>query len=587
MAFFKRTLLTALFAVVSATAMGGLEDTYFVPDGPTWFKAVLSDGSAYRFEYDAQCPGRLVSAIGWYGEYDGKGNVKLFGAGNELAFQQGRLVSAICGGRSFSFDFDMPRKAPTNAVTPLAMLLYDEKKFSQEYVKQEESVKWADSGRLAFPYVNPNFSGALFAQLALFFLPLALMSSWRRGIRGLFLAVAMVSAGCTAWSGSRGAMLGLFVGAGLVAWVDVPWRRATWRTWAAIAGAVILALGLAVALGSENLMRGFDVQGLTWSNAIRVEMTKAAPRMMADALGGWASFGVGKGYTFWYQPLGLVLMSGSMINSHLTCLVASGVVVRFFYLFALCFLIAFSVRTAFCGKQTLPLAVLGGFTVMSLFNPLFSPWGLWILPVLSVVWLVAQVRRTPVRTFAVLAGGSALFAAVVLGVFAYFASTDARRPSIRYDGHRIRVNGESPRIWIVDDGQGALGGVLVGRDIREFYVRVPHAPAVGYVSSIDDLPEKGVDRLVLPGKSGNDWLLRLSEDERMRNRLPKSVLFVSPPFSPSELPEGVIALCNPTIVVGEFAAQYNDEYRTPRKWVRIVPGMEKYIMRWMALAVGE
>ena len=168
MAFFKRTLLTALFAVVSATAMGGLEDTYFVPDGPTWFKAVLSDGSAYRFEYDAQCPGRLVSAIGWYGEYDGKGNVKLFGAGNELAFQQGRLVSAICGGRSFSFDFDMPRKAPTNAVTPLAMLLYDEKKFSQEYVKQEESVKWADSGRLAFPYVNPNFSGALFAQLALF-----------------------------------------------------------------------------------------------------------------------------------------------------------------------------------------------------------------------------------------------------------------------------------------------------------------------------------------------------------------------------------------------------------------------------------
>ena len=129
--------------------------------------------------------------------------------------------------------------------------------------------------------------------------------------------------------------------------------------------------------------------------------------------------------------------------------------------------------------------------------------------------------------------------------------------------------------------------MLVGREIREFYALSPHAPSVGYVRSIDDLPEKGVERLVLPGKSGNDWLLRLSEDERMRSRLPKSVLFVSPPFSPSEVPEGVVALCNPTVVVGEFAARYNDEYRTPRKWVRIVPGMEKYVMRWMALAVGE
>lgn len=588
MILLRKVLLTALFAVASATVRGGLEDSYFAPDGPTLFKAVLPDGSAYRFEYDVQNPGRLVSAFGWYGEYDGQGNVKLKAAnGNELDFRQGRLVSAVWGGKAFSYAYDMPRKAPSNAVTPLAMLLYDEKKFSEEYVKREESVKWVDSGRLAFPYVNPNFSGALFAQLALFFLALALTSSWRRGVRGLFLAFAIVSAGCTAWSGSRGAMLGLFAGAGLVAGAVVPWRRATWRTWAALAGTAVLALGLAIALGSENLMRGFDGQGLTWSNALRVEMTKAAPRMMADAQGGWASFGVGKGYTFWYQPLGLVLMSGSMINSHLTCLVASGVVCRFLYLFALCFLIAYSLRVAFRGKQPLPLAVLSGFAVMSLFNPLFSQWGLWILPALSFAWLVAQVRRTPVRAWALLAGGSALFAAIVLGVFAYFAATDVRRPSIRYDGHRIKVNGEAPRIWIVDDGQGALGGVLVGRDIREFYARAPHAPAVGYVRSIDDLPEKGVERLVLPGKSGNDWLLRLSEDERMRKRLPKSVLFVSPPFSPSEVPEGVIALCNPAIVVGEFAARYNDEYRTPRKWVRIVPGMEKYIMRWMAFAVGE
>lgn len=588
MAFFKRALLTALFAAVSTTATGGLEDSYFAPDGPTLFKAVMPDGSAYRFEYDAQRPGHLLSAIGWTGAYDGKGNVTLqSGTGDELGFQQGRLVSAKLGGKAFSYAYDMPRHAPTNAVTPLAILLYDEKKFSENYLKREESVKWVDSGRLAFPYVNPNFSGALFAQLALLFGALALLPLRRRGVRLLFLALAAVAAGCTAWSGSRGALLGLFAGSGLAAAAVFPWRRATWRTWAAVAGVALAVLGLVLALGSENLMRGFDGQGLAWSNALRVEMTKAAPRMMADAPGGWTSFGVGKGYTFWYQPLGMVLMSGSMINSHLTCLVGAGTVGRFLYLLVLFFLLALSARAAFCGKQPLPLAVLAGFAAMAMFNPLFSEWGLWVVPFLSAVWLAVQVRRTPLRMWAALAGCSVLLAAAVMGVFAYVAGTDGRRPSIRYDGRRVRVNGESPRIWIVDDGQGALGGVLVGREIREFYALSPHAPSVGYVRSIDDLPEKGVERLVLPGKSGNDWLLRLSEDERMRSRLPKSVLFVSPPFSPSEVPEGVVALCNPTVVVGEFAARYNDEYRTPRKWVRIVPGMEKYVMRWMALAVGE
>ena len=75
--------------------------------------------------------------------------------------------------------------------------------------------------------------------------------------------------------------------------------------------------------------------------------------------------------------------------------------------------------------------------------------------------------------------------------------------------------------------------------------------------------------------------MKLSEDEEARNRLPKSVLFISPPFSPSQVPEGVLALCRPRIVVGEFAALYDEEYAKPLNWVTIVPGMEKYILRWM------
>ena len=208
------------------------------------------------------------------------------------------------------------------------------------------------------------------------------------------------------------------------------------------------------------------------------------------------------------------------------------------------------------------------------------------MPVAVIAHLLWRSRGMSLKTVGLFAGVSALGAAVVLSALLAAGSSQRGRPSIAYDGRRIKVNGLNPRIWIVDDGQGTLGGALAGRDIREFYIVQPHAPSVGYVRSVDDLPEKGVDRLVLPGKSGNDWLLRLSENEKMRSNLPKSVLFVSPPFSPSEMPEGVLAMCHPMVLVGEFAALYNEEYKKPRPWIKIVPGMEKYILRWMTFAVG-
>jgi hypothetical protein len=166
-------------------------------------------------------------------------------------------------------------------------------------------------------------------------------------------------------------------------------------------------------------------------------------------------------------------------------------------------------------------------------------------------------------------------------------AADGTRPSVSYDGKRVRINGRNPRIWVVDDAQGVLGGVLVGREIRDFYMRNPKAPSIGYVRDVRDVPKSGVNRLVLPGKSGNDWLLMLSEDEKAREGLPKSVVFLNPPFSPSEMPQGVLALCRPKLLVGEFAARYNPEYASPPGWVGVVPGVEKYMPNWMQYALME
>ena len=578
-----------LAAVLPLAAAAGIEDSYFVQDGPTLFKAVLADGSSYQFEFDFSRPGRLVSAIGWSGAYDGKGRVRLSSPqGNILDFDRGRLVYLRWGGVERRFDYDLPRQAPANAVTPLAMLIYDEKKLSENYIEKEESVKWSDTGRLAFPYVNPNFSGALFAQISLLFFALAWSFRRRRVVGVSFAVVSVAALACAVWSGSRGALFGLFAGAGLGTAFAVVRRGVSRRLlWGGVAVAV-LVLAVVFALGHENLMRGFgDEGGLTWSNALRVEMMKAAPRMMADAPNGWSAFGIGKAFTYWYQPLGMVLMSGSLINSHLTWLVGFGVVGRFLYLLVLFAFLFLSLRLAFRQRMLLPVSVLGGFAVMACFNPLFGVWGLWVVPALASVPLFMSFRQMGLKSLLRVVCWCTLASAVVTGGLMAIGATDGAYPSIEYDGARIMVNGSHPKTWIVDDGQGVIGGVLVGRDIREYFVSTRRMQAVGYVRDVRDLPSSGVERLVLPGKSGNDWLLMLSEDEKARERLPKSVLFLNPPFSPSEMPEGVLALCHPKLLVGEFAARYNSEYQTPPAWVGIVPGMEKYLAGWMAYALEE
>jgi hypothetical protein len=242
-------------------------------------------------------------------------------------------------------------------------------------------------------------------------------------------------------------------------------------------------------------------------------------------------------------------------------------------------------------KNTGSTAAMAGmtvFAVMACFNPVFTEWGLWLVPAVALLCVLPVFRRRKVLTVVVPA--SAALAVAVLAALAYWGTQTGREKRwvpVKVEGRRVKVNGDNPRIWVVDDGRGALGGQLVGKDIRSFYQSLPGAPAMGYVADIADLPANGVRRLVLAGSAGTDWLVKLSEDESARNNLPKSVVFVSPPFMPSEIPEGVRALCNPTVVVGEFAARYHDEYRLKQNMVNIIPSMEKYILMWPQYVIGD
>jgi len=189
---------------------------------------------------------------------------------------------------------------------------------------------------------------------------------------------------------------------------------------------------------------------------------------------------------------------------------------------------------------------------------------------------------------ACVAGVSVLLAAALLGGVALAGKRmGGGGCPVKAEGNRVYVRGSNPRVWIVDDGR-ALGDVLACKEIRGYYRHVPSAEAVGYVRDVKHLPEK-VHRLVLAGQSGADWMdwVRGMVESGKSFALPDEVIFISPTFPPSALPEGFLSACKVLVAVGEFAAIYEPEYASPPPWAIVVPGMELYIDRWMDIALAR
>ena len=142
-----------------------------------------------------------------------------------------------------------------------------------------------------------------------------------------------------------------------------------------------------------------------------------------------------------------------------------------------------------------------------------------------------------------------------------------------------------PVRWVVDDLQ-VLGHVMTGRDMRDWYVKHPGAPAVGYLRSVGRIPTDGqVRRLTIAGEAGSDYLKHL-EKNGYPEKMPESIIFLSPPFPPSRIPEELRRRSAVTVVIGEFAARYSREYLAQRPDVRIVSNVELYIPDWMDYVIG-
>lgn len=595
---FPDRLIAVLFALALPLAAGA-EDfsaSYFAPLNSQIFKAVFPDGTAREFERDISATGfRLRSVGGWSGSVSGDANVVISGPGKDggvetWRYERGRVVGYSGSEGNRSCAYSKPRSAPPCPYEPLAIVEYENARDeAEEYSRREMSGKWSGTGRLAFPYINPNQSGCLYCELALLSLLFVLCDD--RKLRSAGVLMFAVFAALTLLTGSRGSLLGLLLGVtvfGSSRFRELAGSRVFWIT--AAVGLIVLG-GYLYWHGAGQMTRGFTARGgLDWSNALRVDMWKAAPRMMVDAPGGWGFCGAGRAFMSWYMPTSVVCLPGSLMNDHLTLMAECGWVVRWLYLFALSAVLAAGVWLVLRRREPLMLAVVSAFLAMAWFNPVYGEWGLWVVPLISLLALGRiRLRRRIQALSSSVAVCAGLASSACAGIYVYGRSSErnADEVPVRAVAGRVMVNGDDPRIWVVDDGRGTLGGIFVAKDLRDFYTEVKSAPAMGLVTDIADLPAVGVDRLVLAGKAANDWLLRLSEDEAARRHLPKSVVFLSPPFNPSEVPSAVVALCHPQLVVGEFAAKFRGEYgKTLPDWVMVVPGLEKYMMGWPELAAG-
>lgn len=440
---------------------------------------------------------------------------------------------------------------------------------------------WGQSGRLTLGYANPNKAGALLAEICMAGLCLLLVRGW------LWRSIGLIVAALGFWgvvlSASRGAVVAVALSF-LVVVLSRIREFFTWRRLACVAvGAACLFGGLYLSGDLERYTtRIVNTQGE--GDATRLKIWREAPRMMVDAPTGWGLGQAGRAFDCWYQQVCDIRVVRTLINSHLTFLVELGWPLRLIYLMLLFggFAILFAVSTR--GGSAMPLGIWVAFMLTGFFNSTLESPTLWTIPVLSLAALAFHHVRMEARVCRRIAVGALCLSGAVLLGFLIAGRVCSDSPSIRADGRRVRINGDDPAIWIVDDKQ-MLGGGFIGREMRIFYRKNPSAAPVGRVCACSDLP-RTFRRLVVAGKCCTEFLDWWKND---RAKIPDftELIFMSPPFAASSVPLELLTQYKVRVIQGDFAARLTPDFQSPPPWLRIVPGAAIYIPGWMSIVQHE
>ena len=542
------------------------------PISPIAYRMVQPDGQARIFELTDPENGVLTGPEPWLGvikdrRIDVWADPKYTGGKLRTAytFVSGRLRLMVLDGEKFTFAKGVGGHGGLDELFP------PQKKRS--YAKHSAADIWddAEGGRFRLWFANPNSAGILLAMLSLLLVWALTRGGKRvRAAAGLLLPVTLYGLFAT---GSRGALLGFTAGALVVL---LPFARLafTRRGLLVILSGVLLLCAAMVATGNTRRVADSFLH-IDRGNSLRLKIGKAAVQMFADAPTGWSGGEVpGRNACLnWY-----VFDEMHILRTHLVSLAECGWFCGFAYA---AFWLLMVVIGLFCFRKGNPLiaALWTAFGAAGCFNPVYTEWEIWVLPVSVLALLSVPRYRLTVGEWKACAVLTAVSAVAVISVLVLIGKVLERpvRTEIRSCGPATFVNGDSPRLWIAGDPLVMAGNGFPGREILAYYARHRDAGAVAYVYAVEDLPSEA-EYVVIAGRCVPEYFESYMEGRHCKA---KHLMLLSPSVGPDRMPNGLADECDVVWVAGTLLACRDDAYAEKREWVKLVPGCERYIPNWL------
>ena len=595
----RKYILHVAFAVLLSGAASGyygfsgdpahrekwVEST-IVPLNSHAFRMRQPDGVERMLLRDPAHPEELAGPSPWVGEVRGSKIMVMThpdftGGRTGFLFERGVLKTMLLGDKEYNVSGGTPVCSKLDDLWP---------KISDEMIKQiteQHRVRW--TGRLRLWYANPNQTAILFVELLLLLVSVFLLRG-RPVLKLLSLPLLLLCFYGLVRTSSRGGMVALMAGCACFAAFRFKLflnARNLLFVLAGVAGfAAIVFLGGA----AERFTSGLVREG--YSDVSRIPIWIEAPRMAMAAPWGWGWSQSGDAYINWFQPLDRFHVPGGFLNTHLNVLVDSCWIGRVCYVFLWAFLLFCLAGRAARGRSVLPIAMFSAVFVGAVFNPIGHALTLWIVPAVVLFALLRNRPWTHGREFVVPAVLAGVATCAVLGVFAFVGDRQAKSAGmeIHGDSSHVVVNGSKADIWVVDDEQVLDGGYkgILGKDVRTWYSSHEDAGAVGFAKTLGDVPHD-TRRLVLAGTAcsvvtGTVEHASAAGFDRLEKL--KELVLISPPFGWREVPEGVRERYRVKMVVGAFAYRLASDAEYPPEWVRVIPGCELYVPKWLGYAVN-
>lgn len=415
---------------------------------------------------------------------------------------------------------------------------------------------------------NPNFTAALIVTLMVAIWWLAYIKRW-----GFWVALILFTGLgiCLIHTFSRGGIVALATGLIPFLWTTPhPWP---WRKIVGVVAAVWVVVGVSIYIQADSrYMQGIAREDLSITH--RLEIWKAAPRMMVSAPSGWGVHQASNAYQEWFQPTDRPELYLNLINSHLTWLVEIGWMSRFLYIFGWLAVLVL----CWPGKSSrwfaIPLGIWLAFGVAGIFSHVAqSPW-LWIVPGCSLVpVLVARIRQRHWPTLPALLSVSGASAASLMCLYLIGSMNPELRISGSADG--VVVGSGKPKVWVVLNRP--VMGEAYGKTLRRYLQSSGVKTPIGLVAKMQDLPRTEDITVVVCGNVDGADLTELKQY--------KKLILLNPSFLPQEIDFNKSKSI--TVYFGEFSESPALEAWRDLGVIQNLVGKGDFLANWPELVLGS